>query len=341
MDYEVIDGDGHIIESRSDLEKYGEIRGAPALANDLLSKGTRANWSGSKPTIGEGLFDPVERLKDMDREGVDRVVCYPTVMLSASDWERAEDSAAAARAYNSWFAASYRGTDPYRFNFVAVLPMQDVDAAIQEAHRAVRDLGAVGVYFPPYSKDRHLDDPVYDPLYAKIEELGVPIGIHGGRPTAEPLARGAWFRTQLRFHAMVHPMQQMAAMSDIACGGVLERFPRLKVAFLEAGIGWMPSFIERLDGEVLNFPDDEPNITRKPSEYLLSGQCYFGCDPDEEMLQFAADHLGEDQIIYASDYPHFDCRFPDSVRLISERQGLPDRLKRKTLSDNARRLYQL
>ena len=183
---------------------------------------------------------------------------------------------------------------------------------------------------------------MYDPLYAKIQELGVPIAAHGSRHVAEPFMNPRMFPpTTLRFHAMVHPVQQMKAMSDWICGGVLERFPRLKLAFLESGVGWMPYFIDRLDEDYEKMGEDEPLMTRRPSEYLLSGQCYFACDPDEELIPWAAERLGENQIIYASDYPHFDCRFPDSVRLIDDRHDMSEGLKRKVLSENAKDLYGL
>jgi predicted TIM-barrel fold metal-dependent hydrolase len=342
-DYFVVDCDGHVWETKSQLEPYGRIRGATPTIENILTRERREDLnSGSvKNGIGNGPFDISERLKDMDKEGIDIAINFPTALLGVSDFPNSADCVAAVQAYNSWYSATYRQADKRRFQFAAPLPMQDVEAAVQEAERAVKELGAVAFNLPPYSQNRHLDDPVYDPLYAKIQDLGVPICPHGSRHVWEPFGPRTWFRTQQRFYAMVHPVQQMAAMADLTLGGVFERFPRLKAAFMESGVGWMPYFIERLDEAFERGPQDGLPLKKKPSEYLLSGNCYFSCDPDEEILEFAAHELGEDQVIYASDYPHFDCTFPDSVRKISERRNLPHKLKAKILGENARKLFGL
>jgi predicted TIM-barrel fold metal-dependent hydrolase len=138
---------------------------------------------------------------------------------------------------------------------------------------------------------------------------------------------------------------QQTAMADLVFGGVLERHPRLKVAFLESGIGWVPWFMERMDADFGRLPErvdeSEGLKTGRPSDYLRSGNCYFACDPDEATLPYVASVMGEDTIVYASDYPHWDARYPDSVRLIAERDDLSPALKRKILCDNGRRLYRL
>jgi predicted TIM-barrel fold metal-dependent hydrolase len=135
------------------------------------------------------------------------------------------------------------------------------------------------------------------------------------------------------------------AMGDLALGGVLERFPRLKVVFLESGIGWMPWFIDRLDEAYESVREDwiadRDELSRQPSEYLLSGNCWFSCEPDEPNLGVIVDSLGEDQVIYASDYPHFDCDFPNSVAELVQDSGLSGRVLEKVLGGNARRLYTL
>jgi hypothetical protein len=126
---------------------------------------------------------------------------------------------------------------------------------------------------------------------------------------------------------------------------VLERFPHLKVVFLEAGIGWMPTFFDRLDEAYESVREDwvsdRDELSCSPSEYLLSGNCWFSCEPDEPNLAAMVDSLGEDQVIYASDYPHFDCDFPNSVAELVENSGLPGRVLEKVLGRNAARLYGL
>jgi predicted TIM-barrel fold metal-dependent hydrolase len=142
---------------------------------------------------------------------------------------------------------------------------------------------------------------------------------------------------------MVHPFHQMYAMADLTLGGVLERVPDLKVVFLEAGIGWMPSYIERLDKARASFTPDTGGDTlpRPPSEYLLSGNCWFSCEADEHGLPAAIDALGEDHVVVASDYPHFDCEFPATKTNLVHASGLTDRVITKVGYDNPARLYGL
>jgi predicted TIM-barrel fold metal-dependent hydrolase len=111
------------------------------------------------------------------------------------------------------------------------------------------------------------------------------------------------------------------------------------VAFLEAGTGWLPAWLERLDEHWELTPEQAPLIDRKPSEYFLSGRCFIGCDPDEKGVAHVVDSLGEDVVVYASDYCHWDCKFPDTVRIVNERTDLSASAKQKILEGNPRRLY--
>ena len=339
--YRVIDADGHILERAEDMEPYGRVWGLSEKTDRLLARNSPEQWrSGITALATEGVFDPAARLKDMDLEGVDVAVGFPTVFLGVSDL-RPEDSVEACRTYNDWFHGFYHGFSQERFALPAMVPLNDPEAAAAEAERAITQLGACAIFIQPYAGDRRLDDAAYDPMYAVMQKHGVPLCIHGGRGTTEPLFAGSSFRTQMRYHVMAHPWQQQTAMADLVCGGVLERHPDLKVAFLESGIGWVPWFTERLDQDFKRMPQDEQLKHGKPSDYLKSGNCFFSCDPDEPMIPWVADMMGEDTIIYASDYPHWDCRFPESVRLIAENESIPERLKQKVLGENATRLYRL
>jgi predicted TIM-barrel fold metal-dependent hydrolase len=142
-------------------------------------------------------------------------------------------------------------------------------------------------------------------------------------------------------HAFTHPVGQMIAVMAFTVGGILHRFPKLRVAFLEANVGWLPFWLERLDEHWELTPEQAPNIDRKPSEYFLSGRCFIGCDPDERGVPWVVQTLGEDVVVYASDYHHWDCKFPDTVKIITERTDLSEQSKRRILEDNPRRLYAL
>jgi predicted TIM-barrel fold metal-dependent hydrolase len=293
------------------------------------------------PDTLPGAFDPVGRATDMDIEGIEIAVNFPSALLCISDAPDQVRATDACRVYNDWFAATY-GQDG-RVRAMAAVNISDVETAVAETQRAVTELGMVGITVPPYTTDRHLDDPSFDPLWARVEELGVPIGVHGGRSIHKPHLYADGFRSQARFFAMVHPFHQMYAMADLTLGGVLERFPNLKVVFLEAGVAWMPSYIERLDKARASFVPETggDTIPRNPSEYLLSGNCWFSCEADETGLAAAVDALGEDQVVVASDYPHFDCEFPHTLDNLVHESGLSDAVMSKVGRDNPARLYRL
>jgi len=279
----------------------------------------------------------------MDKEGIDVSVNYPTPLLGVSDFPDVESSVEVCRAYNDWFVEHYHTVARDRLYAMALVPLGDPAAAAREAIRAVRELGAVGVMVQPYAGDVHLCDRQLDLLWAAAEELGVPVGVHGSRHTCAPHLRSESFRDQARFYAASHPFQQQVAMGDLSLGGVLERYPRLKVVFLEAGVGWMPWFIDRLDEAYESVREDwiadRDTLARRPSEYLLSGNCWFSCEPDEPNLSVMVDALGDRQVIYASDYPHFDCDFPDSVAELVEDSGLRGHALENVAGRNAGRLY--
>jgi predicted TIM-barrel fold metal-dependent hydrolase len=308
----------------------------------LLSRDPEAIRLALHPDARAGAFDPKQRLLDMDREGIAVSVNFPTSLLLLGQLPTSV-ATELSRAYNSWFSATYNSLDRDRLKAMALVPLGDASAAVAETRRAIGELGAPGVAVSPYAGDLHLDDPSLDPLWAVLQELGAPVAVHGGRATTAPHLLGSSFRDEKRYYAMAHPFGQMMAMGDLVLGGVLDRFPRLRVVFLESGVGWIPWYIDRLDEAFESVdPGAGPTvaIARKPSEYLLGGNCYFSCEPDEPNLSTTVDYLGEDQVIFASDYPHFDCDFPNTVTAIRQ-SGLSTTVLRKVTLDNPARLYQL
>jgi predicted TIM-barrel fold metal-dependent hydrolase len=149
------------------------------------------------------------------------------------------------------------------------------------------------------------------------------------------------FDNYVQVHALSFPFDQMSALTALVLGGVLERHPRLRVAFLEAGVGWAPYFLERLDEHVEKRGGQVPGCKRPPSEYAARGQCLFTCEPEEKGLRAAIDALGADRIMYASDYPHWDSDFPETVAAIRDRRELSDAEKAAVLGDTAASFYRL
>ena len=192
-------------------------------------------------------FDAEAQIDAMNYEGVDVAVLYPSKGLGVLGFENLEPplALAIARAYNDWLF-DFCQHNPSRLKGAAMLPLHDVPDAIGEARRAVTELGMVAL-FPgtcPHT-DRNWHDPVHDPLWAEVEQLGVIWGIH------EPIHGGRNGAAQKRFnvdavgsmmaHVLGRPLELMMSCTSVICGGVLERFPGLKVAFLEGNCIGYPS----------------------------------------------------------------------------------------------------
>jgi uncharacterized protein len=142
-------------------------------------------------------------------------------------------------------------------------------------------------------------------------------------------------------HLFGHPFEQMIALSVIIGEGVLDRFPKLRFVFLESGCGWLPYWFERMDEHFEVLGVQVPALKSEPSKLLERGQLYFSCESDEKELAHVVDVIGDDWIVFASDYSHFDSRFPGASQPIVDHPKLGTATKRKILNDNARRLYPL
>lgn len=340
---DVIDADGHLLESGPELERFG-WQGPTGLrsVDGLLARDEATLLLAACP--GARPFSADTRLEDMARERIAVSVNYPTALLMLNQLTADPDATnTLARAYNSWAYEAFTAATGGRVLTMAAVNIADPAAAVAEARRAVTDLGAPGIVVPPYAGDVHLDDPSLDPLWALADELGVAIGVHGGRGTTDPVLPMAGFRDSKRYYAMAHPFGQMVAMGDLVIGGVLHRFPRLRVAFLESGIGWVRWYVDRLD-EAAESVDNNGvawgDLDRPPSSYILGGNCYFSCEPDEPGLEELVRSVGADLVVYSSDYPHFDCAFPHTTDTLTDHVRDPD-LVRKVTADNPRRLYHL
>ena len=285
-------------------------------------------------------LDPAGRLLDMDLEGIDTAVIYPSRLNYYCAMDDVALETAIYRAYNRWMSDHCR-TDPRRLRYIAVVSMRDIEAGVTEIRRSAEDRSMVGVYVSGHMDDHLLDDPMFYPLWEEALSLDLPIVVHGG--TARPPygvgtheMGGNWFLQ----HSATNPFEVMRAMASLIGGGVLDRFPKLRFAFLEAGVGWLPYWLDRMDEHAEMMPRYVPLLKRSPRQAFMDGsRCFVSCDPDESTLEFVVPMVGEDRVIYASDYPHFDSRFPDTVRLIAEHPRLTDSAKKKILSENALRLY--
>ena len=279
-------------------------------------------------------------LADADREGIERMVLYPSLALGVPGFVDPGFARDFARYYNG-YAASFCGESRGRLLAVAVVPLEDIAASIEVMTEAKRQ-GLVAVCVPPALAKRNLDHPDLDPFFAAAQDLDMPVGVHGAPGLYLPQIGVDRFTNYIQVHCVSFPFDQMAAMTALVSGGVLERHPKLHVAFLEAGVGWLPFFLDRL-GEHYEKRGDwiESGWKRHPREYLERGQIFVTCEPEESLLPAAAELLGAEHIMYASDYPHWDSDFPESSRPLRERADLSDAARAAILGESARKFYAL
>ena len=127
-------------------------------------------------------------------------------------------------------------------------------------------------------------------------------------------------------------------MGALIGGGILERFPSLRAAVLETAAGWLPAIIDRYDAHYLMSPNHTPLLHRLPSDVIHEGRYFHGVDTWERTIEQVVDFVGEDVLLFASDWPHGDTAWPEAVQQVVEWPGLTDSAKRKILGENALRL---
>jgi len=291
------------------------------------------------PPMRPGEDDPVARLPDMDEMGIDTAVLFGGhCFLVASIVESPEIAAATLRVYNDYLAG-YCAAASDRLRAVAMLPMQDPTVAADELRRTVGDLGFVAGVLPPHHQNgTTLDDPALEPIWSAAEELGVPICIHTIGIQISPVA--PLTRTKVMREAY-GGVPSMLALGSLVLGGVLDRHPELRVALLEAGAGWVPYVLDRMQESYEAFGLRSNRFARDPHETITGGQVFVSTEPDEPTLPVVADLLGADHIVLGSDYCHPEGKCPFTMHDLAARDDLDDALKRKILFDNPARLYGL
>ncbi len=372
-----VDADGHVLEPRDIWQKYLEpdlrdraiciekddegvevllVDGQPHLAlrgrlgalggigmdsKDLMTVGKRSYEDGCPL----GGYDPSARLAVMDDEQIDIVLLYPTLGIAWEGIVRDPKLATAyCRAYNRWIV-DFCSQDRRRLVPIAHICLKDPEGAVQELKRARKD-GCAGVYLspdPPARDGRQFDDPALAPFWETVQDLDIPIAFHVVARSGGVL--DPWLNDQGRgvgaevFSFAFLALDVMAAFTSMMTRGLFETYPRLRCAVLEAGSNWITAWLDRLDhkSQVMR---SFSNMKLLPSEYFKR-QCVISAEPDESITAKVVEHLGDDYVIWASDYPHLDASF-HVVREIREKIAeLPEASQRKVLGENALRFYGL
>jgi uncharacterized protein len=354
----MVDADGHVIE-RLELDPDVQAAFFSRLNGDIPIRVFSPDddpipeeASHAEVMYRPGGSEPGPRLADMDADGIDVAVLYPTTP-GLGYVPDPDVYVKMSRAYNRWLH-EFCSKDTDRLIGVGLVPLQDPALAVKEMQHCVDDLGfkAVMIRPAPYIGDKPLNDPVYDPFWDAAQALGCPVGVHPfsfadmpyntvsllglHRDSMGDPSKGLALRQGLG-----NALDVMVAMGWFVAGGICERYPRMTVVFLEGSGGWCAPMLERFDHHIEVFGS---RYQRTPPSEVFKRQCYISFDPDEESLAYAANsrYVGADRIVWASDYPHPDAKIPGIVAELEEAtESLTEPQRELIFGANAKRLYSL
>lgn len=351
-DFPIVDVDCHILETvkfrelapyidhpriKRVFEKYavpGMVLPGSVGDRDVAGRIFR----GSPHMLTSGHADLELFMRELDLIGIDYASIFPTPMLSLGIHPDVEMEVALARAYNSWVVEEWLARDD-RLRAMLYLPFNDPEASLAEIERMGEKPGVVG-FMVTSVRNVPLYHNRYMPIYATLEERRLPIGFHTAAQWRDgPLEQLNRF---LSMHALAFPLHNMVQMTNIVINGLPERFPRLKWVFFEAGVYWIPFVAARLDNSYMMRASEAPVLQRKPSEYIRD--FYFSTQPIEwpeklDHLEAVFDMIGgETQLLYASDWPHWDFDLPSQIY---DLPFLSEDAKRRILGGNAIELFGL
>ena len=346
---EVVDpnGDGRYLWKIADRPSLFKVGGSPTSMNGVASpeQALLAEWRGSLPSAE--FHSAADRLALMDQETTLLQVNYPTMLLGWPISYNQPLNAAITRAYNNW-VADVSNQAPDRMKWVSVVDPGDPEGAALEIIRT-KEMGSVGVMVFGVYGDKSIDDPSFEPIWATAAETGMSVAVHPGIPSLEINESHPNFgQHQFKFSVLM-------GFKRIMLSGILDRYPDLKVGFLETGCAWVDFMVEltqesldmatqREEAGLKHRPFSASFINAKPelgvADYIRRGQVFFGFEVDEDILSYMVDKYGPDCWLYASDIPHAHRRLNSPVRL-QERTDLSEEAKRQLLVDNTASFYGL
>jgi predicted TIM-barrel fold metal-dependent hydrolase len=285
-------------------------------------------------------WDPAARLKDQDVDGVCAEVLFPTLGMPLFQLKDDELQRACFRVYNDW-AAQFCSYNPKRLVGAALISLTHMTGAIAELERCAK-LGLRAAMIsgnPPVPYGDH----VYDVFWQAASEVGMPIALHviaGSTQESTSSSLGGRKLSNGEFYmSLIFEVQR--TLTSIIWGGVLERFPELKIVSAENDVGWMPHFMYRMDHAYEKFGTlaTEP-LPMRPSEYIK--RQVWATFLDDPVGPKTYELFGENNYMWGSDFPHTDSTWPKSREVIAKDfAGVPDEVTRKITFDNAARLYGL
>src|SRR5215204_1459599 len=284
--------------------------------------------------------DASARISDMDFEGVDVNLTLPSGWFGS--WTTIDDTdfeLSVYRAYHRWMA-DYCGEYPNRLTGVILLSARDIEGGLAELRRCANEAWAQAIFlYAPYGTP--LDLPKFEPYWAAAQDANLSVVLHTFTvmPPYAPGGLDTWDNLWLQRSA-AHPWCGMSNMASLLGSGMMDRYPNLRLGVLEAGHGWLPFWVNRLDEHAESIAEALPELGQKPSEYVQSGRYFQSIEMSEGpgVTRSVIDLLGDGILMYASDYPHGESWFPKSVETVMD-WDMTDELKRKLFWDNAVAFY--
>jgi len=293
-----------------------------------------SKFQGSRyPTDGGEDWDPQARLGDMDAEGIDIALMVPGVTSGSGDREADIEFVRATHRYLDNFCGA-----PARLKSLIVANAGFVDESVAEIKRWARSRWASGVYVR-LPLDYPLDHPDLHPIWQAADSEGLAI-VHHSFSTGYPGYRDLWNNPFLG-RAASHPWGAMRAIGSLFGAGIMDRYGGLKFVILESGFGWLPFWARRLDDQVEYMGYVAEGLQHTMTQYMTSGRFFASIVLHEGggMVKLVSDYLSDGLLMFSTDYPHPETRFPDSVDLLLSWPQLSADLRRKVLWDNAVRCF--
>jgi predicted TIM-barrel fold metal-dependent hydrolase len=289
-----------------------------------------------------GCFDPVERVKDMDEEGVEVALCFPSFpRFAGTAFQTGDDQALAVecvKAWNDFAIDEWHGTAPHRFIPLTLSPYWDIPAAVIEVERTAAR-GARAISFPENPVPLGLPSfytEHWDPFLSAVEAADITLCMHFGSSGKPPVTAP---EMPLAVMTTLMGCNSMYTVADLIFSTIFERHPRLKIALSEGGIGWIPYILERADftwERQRHYQDI--NQSAKPSE--LFRKHIWGCFISDDFGIRSRHDIGIDRIAWEGDYPHSDSNWPNSRKILAESlRDVPDEEAHRMVELNARELF--
>src|ERR1700722_8394322 len=307
---------------------------------DMGGRVTRYPMRGSEKTEESGALRDVQLgYRWMDAMSVDYSCLFPTGMLNIGLHPQKEMEVELCWAYNRWLTEKVLPETGGRMYSMLSLPFSDPEASLRHVETFGDRKGVTGFMVTTVRANMAVNDNAYMKVYRAMEERGLGLALHSGPNWGEPV-----FKSCNRFisvHALGFTFYNILHLTNWVVNGMGERFPKLPVIWIESGLAWIPFLMQRLDHEYMMRPSEAPVLKKKPSDYMRD--MYYSSQPmeiqDMEAMECTFRMINaETQLLYSSDYPHWDFDLPSTIY---DLPFLSEKGKHNILGGTAARLFKL